>query len=46
MRRELIQITNQRFQGFGCSDYGWVFKPIGSLVGESLEQMKRVYQAV
>jgi hypothetical protein len=45
MPREQVWIENQSFQGFGCSECNWVFKPSGALVGESLDEMKQKYQA-
>jgi hypothetical protein len=45
MPRKLVWIGNQIFQGFGCSECNWVFKPGGALVGESLDEMKQKYEA-
>jgi len=45
MPRNLVWLQNQNFQGFGCSECNWVFKPSGALVGESLDEMKRKYEA-
>jgi hypothetical protein len=45
MRRELVWIENQDFQGFGCSECKWVFKTSDALVGESLDEMKQQYEA-
>jgi rubredoxin len=45
MPRELVWIERQNIQGFGCSHCGWVFNPADALVGESLEEMKRRYEA-
>jgi hypothetical protein len=45
MPRELVWIENQNFQGFGCCQYDWVFKPSGALVGETLGEMKQKYEA-
>jgi hypothetical protein len=44
MARKLVWIENQNFQGFGCSQCDWVFKPSGVLVGESLDKMKQDYE--
>jgi hypothetical protein len=44
MPRKLVWFESQRFQGFGCSECGWVFKPSGEVVGESLDEMKRKYE--
>jgi hypothetical protein len=43
--RKLIRIANQNFQGFGCSECDWMFKTSSALVGESLDEMKRNYEA-
>jgi hypothetical protein len=45
MPRELVWIERQNIQGFGCSHCDWVFNPADALVGESLEEMKRRYEA-
>jgi hypothetical protein len=45
MPRKLVWIENQTFQGFGCSECKWVFVSSGALVGESLDEMKRKYEA-
>jgi hypothetical protein len=46
MPRQLIWIENRNFQGYGCPGCNWVFKPVGALVGETLEEMKRKYEAL
>ena len=45
MLRKMVWIENQNYEGFGCSECNWVFKPSGELVGESLDEMKRKYEA-
>jgi len=45
MPRKLVRIENKNFQGFGCSECGWVFKPSGALVDETLDEMKQRYEA-
>ena len=45
MPRQLVWIENPHFQGYGCSGCNWVFKTSGELVGETLEEMKRKYEA-
>ena len=45
MARTLQWIKEQNFQGFGCSECNWKFKPLGALVGDSLDEMKRNYEA-
>ena len=45
MPRHRVWIESQSFQGFGCSECDWVFKPFGALVGETLEEMKRKFEA-
>jgi hypothetical protein len=41
--RELIWIEEPHFLGWGCSDCAWLFKPSGSPVGDSLQEMKENY---
>ena len=45
MSRTLEWIKSEEFQGFGCSDCNWKFKPLSALVGNSLDEMKRNYEA-
>jgi hypothetical protein len=44
MQRKLEWVASQDFQGFGCSECNWRFKPLGALVGDSLDEMKRNYE--
>jgi len=44
MRRELIWIERHNFHGWACSACEWEFKPLGPLVGESIHDMKRLYE--
>jgi hypothetical protein len=45
MPRKLVWIENANFEGFGCSECNWVFKPANAIVTESLDEMKRKYEA-
>ena len=45
MPRKLVWIARQSFEGFGCSECNWAFKPSGAFVGESLDEMKQKYEA-
>ena len=45
MSRKRIWIEDRNFQGFGCSECDWRFKPSGTVVGESLDEMKRKFAA-
>jgi hypothetical protein len=45
MHRKLAWIESQNFQGWACSECAWLFRPVGPLVGESLEEMKRNYES-
>jgi hypothetical protein len=45
MPRRVVWIENQNFQGFGCSECNWVFRPSNALGGESLDEMKKKYEA-
>jgi len=44
IRRKLVSIEEQRFWGWGCSECEWVFRPLGPLVGQSLDEMKVHYE--
>jgi hypothetical protein len=41
--RELIWIQEPYFQGWGCSECAWVFRPSGPPVGNSFQEMKENY---
>jgi hypothetical protein len=45
MPRKLVWIENRSFQGYGCSECNWKFKPANALVGGSLDEMKQRYEA-
>jgi hypothetical protein len=45
MLRKLEWIESQNFQGSGCSECNWKFTPAGAVEGDSLDEMKRKYQA-
>jgi hypothetical protein len=45
MPRKLVWIENQNFQGYGCSECYWKFKPASALVGGSLDEMKQRFEA-
>ncbi len=42
MPRKLVWTQSKEFQGYGCSECVWVFRPSGALVGDSLDKMKRI----
>ena len=44
MRRELVWVEQQRFQGFGCSECGWRFKPAGRPPGMSLDEVMNNFE--
>jgi hypothetical protein len=44
MRRKLVWAESQNFQGWACSECGWIFSPLGPLVGESIDDMKKHYE--
>jgi len=44
MKRELVWIEEERFQGWGCSQCAWVFNPSGAPTGKSLNEMKANYE--
>ena len=43
-RRKQIWIEGPPFQGSGCSECAWVFKPSGPPIGDSLDEMKEIYE--
>jgi hypothetical protein len=45
MPRRLEWIKSPNFHGFGCSECNWRLEPSGGLFGDSLDEMKRKYQA-
>jgi hypothetical protein len=45
MPRKLVDVESRKVQGFGCSECNWVFTSFGEVVGESLDEMKRKYEA-
>jgi hypothetical protein len=44
MRRELVWIEQQHFRGFGCSECGWRFKPLGTPAGASFDETMRNFE--
>jgi hypothetical protein len=42
-RRKLTWIEEKHFWGWGCSECAWLFRPLGPLVGQSIDEMKRKY---
>jgi hypothetical protein len=44
MRRQLVWIEEQRFEGWGCSECAWVFNSTGSPIGDSFDEMKQIYE--
>jgi hypothetical protein len=43
-RRTMIWIEGSHFQGTGCSECAWVFRPSGPPVGDSLSEMMEMYK--
>jgi hypothetical protein len=44
MLRKLVWVERQTFQGWACSECAWVFNPVGTPAGKSLDEMKRNYE--
>lgn len=44
MRRKLVWVETQTFQGWACSECAWAFKPEGPVVGKSLDEMQTRYE--
>ena len=42
--RKLVWAERQNFQGWACSECGWVFHALGPLVGNSIDEMKMHYE--
>jgi hypothetical protein len=43
-RRELVWVERQNFQGWACTECGWVFNPSGAPAGRSLDEMKQNFE--
>ena len=43
-RRKLDWVKRPNFQGWTCTECAWAFKPSGPLVGESIDEMKKLYE--
>jgi len=44
MRRKLVWVERMNFQGWICTECAWVFNPSGSIVDESIDEMKMHYE--
>jgi hypothetical protein len=44
MRRKLVWVERENFQGWACSECVWAFNPLGPLVGKSIDEMKMHYE--
>jgi hypothetical protein len=44
MRRKLLWVETQNFQGWISTECAWAFKPLGPVVGQSIDEMKRPYE--
>jgi len=42
--RKLVWAERPGFQGWACSECAWLFNPVGPLVGETIDDMKRLYE--
>jgi len=40
MRRKLVWVESQNFQGWGCSECAWVFNASWPPAGKSIDEMK------
>jgi rubredoxin len=45
LAREMLWVEREQFHGWACSVCAWVFKGSGRLGDESIEEMKRGYEA-
>jgi ribosomal protein L37AE/L43A len=44
MRRKLVWVERESFQGWVCNECAWAFKPSGTLTGKSLDEVKENYE--
>jgi hypothetical protein len=44
MRRKLVWVERQNYQGWVCTACAWGFQPSGPIVAESFEDMKTHYE--
>jgi hypothetical protein len=44
MRRKLVWVKKENFQGWACSECAWAFNPLGPLVGRTIDEMKMQYE--
>ncbi len=44
MRRKLVWVKKQNFQGWACSECAWAFNPVGPVVGASIVEMMQHYE--
>lgn len=44
MRRELEWVKISDFQGWACSQCGWLFDPSDAIDGNTIEEMKQNYE--
>jgi hypothetical protein len=44
MRRRLVWVESQNFQGWACTECAWAFKPEGPAVGKTIDEMKIRYE--
>ena len=44
MRRKLVWVERQNFQGWACTECAWAFNPLGPVVGKSINDMKLRYE--
>jgi hypothetical protein len=42
--RQLVWLAGHSFEGWGCSQCAWLFRPSGPPLGKSLDEMKQNYQ--
>jgi hypothetical protein len=44
MSRKLVWIEERLFRGFGCSECGWRFNPVGPPIGPSFDEMMHNFE--
>ena len=45
MPRELVWVDQPRKRGWGCSQCAWIFNPIDSPIGETLDAMMQNFES-
>ena len=44
MRREMVWVKTEGFQGWACSECAWEFHPLGFPAGNTIAEMKDAFE--